>query len=448
MVISVFAQPTQAFNQAYDASRARSRNQLATQRANRLAQDIQDPVMRDVLGGLSGEEGLAAIGQYEQQRRAAEAASAAAAEQTQYNRSQDAAQAQREGLEKFGELMGQVGASLERASPENLPRLLESAARQANMLGEAYGISDLIETEDPQEFYQAAMLFRGQRDGNYQLRVAVNPETGMPEFVAIDPNTGGSRFTGIQSPDRESDIGAIMGALPGLMSANHSSQLIRDEYTSAREELAAANDMLDYTADIERIMAEVGPGSSGLVGMIRQSGQGMLEQLSQIPGAAGFISQSKEAAQNPEQFFEDPETAARFFDPNLAPQQYLIHSLAFAIARARDPGGRLSDSEVRNAVNSLGDGLFGSDSQRRATLDQVRREAERRAERASAALDRILGMNPSLGAAANQPDPNRRPGVRPDPSASSQGDQREPPPPDASIEDIIEFYRNVAPGNQ
>jgi hypothetical protein len=77
MVISVFANPTQAFNQAYDASRARSRNQLATERANRLAQDIEDPIMREVLGGLSGEGGLAAIGQYEQQRRAAQAEAAA-----------------------------------------------------------------------------------------------------------------------------------------------------------------------------------------------------------------------------------------------------------------------------------------------------------------------------------------------------------------------------------
>lgn len=444
MVISVFAQPTQAFNEAYDASRARSRNQLATQRANRLAQDIEDPVMREVLGGLSGQEGLAAIGQYEQTQRAAQAEAARLAEEQQYERGQANLEAQREGLEKFGEFMGQVGQSLRSADEAQVPQMLEAAARQANILADSYGIADLVATEDPNEFYQGAMLFAGHANGDFQLRQGIDEETGNPVYFAIDPNTQESINTGVRAPDSgSSDVEAIMNSLPAFLGATHTRQLIRDEFTKASEGLSAANDLLDYVADIERTMEEIGPGSSGLLGTLRGTGQGIIEQLSQIPGAGGFsqyVTQAQEAYDNPEQFFEDPAVAEEFFSPQIAAQDYLVNSLAFAIARSRDPGGRLSDAEVRNAAQSLGQGLFSSDSQRRATLEQVRREAERRAERSSATLDRILNANPSLDAAASRPDPNRRPGVRPDPQPGAQSERPPIPGPDATIEELTQYW--------
>jgi hypothetical protein len=234
-----------------------------------------------------------------------------------------------------------------------------------------------------------------------------------------------------------------MNALPGVLGATHTSQLIRDEFTKASDGLSAANDLLDYVADIERTMEEIGPGSSGLLGTLRGTGQGILEQLSQIPGAGGFspyVAQAQEAFENPERFFEDPAVAAEFFNPQIAAQDYLVNSLAFAIARSREPGGRLSDAEVRNAAQSLGQGLFSSDSQRRATLAQIRREAERLANRSSSTMDRILNANPSLAAAAPRPDPNRRAGVRPDPQTSAQDTPAPRLDPNATVDEVVAFY--------
>lgn len=142
-----------------------------------------------------------------------------------------------------------------------------------------------------------------------------------------------------------------------------------------------------------RILENIGPDARplGIVGFVSRIGDTIKEQAQAVAAAAGLTI-------DPSRFNFEGFAAGSF--PSNAQRAIQVKtnvlSLAFAIARTREPGGRLSDTEVQQALKTIADGS-GSRRQMRAALGEVVGNA------VDAVEDRIALSGPSFRELGREP---------------------------------------------
>jgi hypothetical protein len=143
-------------------------------------------------------------------------------------------------------------------------------------------------------------------------------------------------------------------------------------------------EMMDTIGDIRQQMEEVGPGAVGALGALRGTGAGIINQLQDAAqyGAAGqTLARLGEEAMS-DTGWASPEERDRFFSDRLSGVDFLVRSLAYAEARRRNPGQRLTNQMVRDTIDSMGLGALRGDAQFREVLDIMERQTRRQHDRA------------------------------------------------------------------
>lgn len=136
-----------------------------------------------------------------------------------------------------------------------------------------------------------------------------------------------------------------------------------DRRESINEQKNAALTVARLANRINQQIQEGGAETVGPVGVLNRLGDSVKSQ-------ARGLARSFDLSLNPENYdFGNLETA----EMSAATRSNIL-SLAFAIARSREPGGRLSDTEVQQALNTIS-ANSGSPGQINASLREVVRES-------------------------------------------------------------------------
>lgn len=128
----------------------------------------------------------------------------------------------------------------------------------------------------------------------------------------------------------------------------------------------------DYLiTQIDSQLEALGPGSVGLTGMVRSMGTGLANSASAMREYMPSLGNAAQDVLNQDNFEED-FNYGEFFNNATGGLDFLTNTLAYALARANNPDGRISDSDFRQARDSLGMGAFGSTEQFREALVQIK----------------------------------------------------------------------------
>ena len=240
----------------------------------------------------------------------------------------------------------------------------------------------------------------------YEVRTNPRDRNAPPAYVPLTPGapeTPQGNLSRVPSGDNPLD------AIPGILDASARGDIYEAEAEGARATRAAAQTILDDISDLRGALEETGEGSTGYISGLRRAAQGATSQLDALASYGGFGAQAagrvRRAMQDPE--MSDEAREFLFMDPNLSAVDFLINSLVYSIARANDPGGRLSESDVRSVRNAFGVSGFGSDEQLLAVLDLVERRQTRSFERSQARLNELMGES-----SVSQPQPQSAPPQR------------------------------------
>jgi len=205
--------------------------------------------------------------------------------------------------------------------------------------------------------------------------------------------------------------------LAGLLRETDVSGYRREVLEGAQTQMSTAQNVLDTVADLNSQIELAGGSTQGALGWARRvtsGAQGQIEQLAEYsPALAGMAQSAARDAVGQEDF--DTE---QWFNDELGGADYLFHTLAYMVAKMRDDSGRVSDADMRNAISSLGGGIFGNDEQLASALRIVQSQAERRYNRALATERRVM---------SGQDIPDR----------ATEGQE------DTPIEDILNIYAPV-----
>jgi hypothetical protein len=173
-------------------------------------------------------------------------------------------------------------------------------------------------------------------DGRTTTLARENNRTGLAEIL-VGPNQwapapAGTRFFGTQATGTSEEVGV------GLTTATK---------TVLQNRMIASEDVIDLT---DRFFEVADPTNFGLVGSVRGTYQNARSQLGAIGTWADNVASDAKTA--PVKSNED-WSPDKWFDSSLPAQDFLLNTLAYAIARQRDPSGRVSDMDVQNALQSL-----------------------------------------------------------------------------------------------
>lgn len=151
--------------------------------------------------------------------------------------------------------------------------------------------------------------------------------------------------------------------------------------------LSAGRDIKYNTGRLREIIT---PTNIGAVGGLKNFVGGSTAQAAALAtllnGKAGEIIRDLSTTVDP----NDP-VSANWFDPSVGRINLLQNSLAYDIARLRDPGGKISDRDFQAARQSVGDNMMVGPEQIYAILDEIDLLAEDKMRRAQ----EDMGQQPS-----------------------------------------------------
>lgn len=163
-----------------------------------------------------------------------------------------------------------------------------------------------------------------------------NNRTGQAEVLIGSgqwaPAPAGTRFFGTQATGTAEEVGV------GLTTASK---------TAHQQRMTAAKDVVDLS---DRFLKLAKPENFGWVGSVRGTYQNARSQLGAVANWADSTAKNANKAQAKP---GEKWTPDEWFDTSLPAQEFVINTLAYAIARQRDPSGRVSDMDVMNAKQSL-----------------------------------------------------------------------------------------------
>lgn len=410
MVISVFPDYGQAIDR-YRSVRGerleRQAQQAQQQVFNRMLQGIEDPQQRGMVEAMGAERGPAAA--YEMQRADQERQAASLTAMREQ---------QREFLVGEGERYAQWQS--ENPDAEDDLAFIRSARIRADSLGIPVRDNDAL-ASNIRAFGTGVERPREPQGTEFERLISHLPgdqQASLREARALRLANGDSEQ-------------AINIDLQGVLSDAQLGSIAQTGVESANEAISVNRQLLGLLDDFDAQRALTGEGSAGLLAYLRESGQGVLSQLEGLAnfGPAGQqIAALAAEAQNPANW-ESDANPSEFFNPELGGLSFLKNTIAYAVARANDPGARLSDADVRQARNSLGFGPTSSDEQINSVFRVIRRRSQRSIENAIADRDSYLGR----GRPAEQETQSEAP-------KRSDFDSE-----DAFTDALIEFYANANP---
>ena len=393
MVISVFpnyGSGFQAFERArgnrLQAEAARTEMDLRNRREqayNRMLEGLpKDQAL--ALSALPSEAGAAAVfnaSRADQQAQAERTASAREAQlsflQGEGQRFAAARAAEGDNFDEQGFLRGSVIRASDAGVPLNDPASLQERVRT---WGQGYTVAP--DSESSTEFERLLESLDSQE--------AARLRAGRAEYLAgfrARPSSGGGTADIIR---------AAMGGMYPMLRAQDIASYDLERLRGADERASTASSVLSTIDRLNERMGEAGGSTQGALGFARRIGAGLLGQLDQLSefgeggqmlaGQIRGVTRDASARIDPEgQSGLTPETFNEFFNPELGGVEYLTSTLAYMIAKMRDPGGRVTDRDYNAAVSSIGGGPFGSD----AMLDSALREVVFEAQQALAGAEEV-----------------------------------------------------------
>ena len=158
--------------------------------------------------------------------------------------------------------------------------------------------------------------------------------------------------------------------------------------TAPEAKLLTRMEKLDALDDTINLAKEtLSPTDFTLVG----AGRAFIQDIEELSGTMQtFLSNTAEEAR----VNEPPEGKDfkfdEYFDKGLATKDYLLNSLAYQMAKARDEDGRISDADYKTARTEVG-GKMSSYQDFRAVTDLIQEQSDRKRKRLGARLGRIRG---------------------------------------------------------
>jgi hypothetical protein len=163
-----------------------------------------------------------------------------------------------------------------------------------------------------------------------------NNRTGQAEVLVGPgqwaPAPAGTRFFGTQATGTAEEVGV------GLTGASK---------TAHQARMTAAKDVVNLS---DRFLELAKPENFGWVGSVRGTYQ---NARSQLGATANWADSAARDAKKAKVKTGEKWTPEEWFDTSLPAQDFVLNTLAYAIARQRDPSGRVSDMDVLNARQSL-----------------------------------------------------------------------------------------------
>jgi len=155
----------------------------------------------------------------------------------------------------------------------------------------------------------------------------------------IDPRTPGKAFraNGEIIPPNQ---------IRGIMAPIQTTKDIPAGVTTRQMQNYESNESL--IREIDNAVAIADETDFGATGWVRKTWQDVRGQASAITNAITTV-ESDARQQNPEDF-----TYSKWFDPDLPALDVYRNSLAYKLAKAKDPSGRLSDFDVEMAMKEVG----------------------------------------------------------------------------------------------
>lgn len=410
MVISVFPDYGQAIDRYRSVRNERLERQAQqAQQAtfNRMLQGIEDPQQRSMVEAMGAERGPMAAYQMRVADQERQAASLAAMREQQ-----------REFLIGEGERYAQWRS--ENPEVEDDSAFIRSARIRADSLGVPVRDNDAF-ASNIRAFGTGVERPREPQGTEFERLISDLPEGRQAELRQ-------ARAIRLANGDSEQ---AINIDLQGVLSDAQLGSIAQTGVESANETISVNRQLLGLLDDFDAQRALTGEGSAGLLAYLRESGQGVLSQLESLTGfgpAGQQIAALAAEAQNPANW-ESDANPSEFFNPELGGLSFLKNTIAYAVARANDPGARLSDADVRQARNSLGFGPTSSDEQINSVFRVIRRRAQRSIENAALDRDSYLGRGRPAQREAQSEAPKRS-------DFESE---------DAFTDALVEFYANANP---
>lgn len=427
-MVTQFAQPgvtfTNAFQNARDRVREERQNRQQADAYENLLGGVEDPGMRDALAAVGPQAGSAALLQNQ-------FAQADAERRAQAARAQEGREYMGDISSRFDASIDNIAAALTGGDDDGVYAALEEALTLFDQDAQARGI-DLPEGREQdaaqlllsEAQVRARELQRTQESEQYDDYERVTLEDGSIAFVAPGQETIRTGETARQG-GQTINVGAP--EIPGMTDSVRAGY-IRDQLQATNDAMSSAGRTLDLIAATREQMDQTGPGSVGLLGWARRTGEGALSQLGALAdyGVAGqqFAEIGREAMDAAN--WEEGSDPSEFFNPELGGVDFLLNTLAYAWARTIDPGGRISNADIFAAKQSLGIGAFGSVNQLMSAMDRMEALSSDIYERAR------TGHNAYLGGEGIAPRQARTPPQAAAPDTQSQSDE---------VVDFTEFFR-------
>lgn len=274
--------------------------------------------------------------------------------------------------------------------PEEVYENLGAAVARGDISAEG-AVSRLVSNGVPQQ-EASARLGMYVVPSRPEISRVIDTERGQ---IAVDQYGNPVREFGARpnrSPSTTINVEAAEGPdLAGVLRETDISGLRREELEAARSRISAAQNVLDTVSDLSEQIEVAGGSTQGALGWARRvtsGAQGQLAQLAEYSPALAGMAQTatQDAIAN-----ADPDfSSERWFNDELGGADYLFHTLAYMVAKMRDDSGRVSDADMRNAISSLGGGIFGNDEQLASALRIVQRQAQRSYDRGISTERRIF----------------------------------------------------------
>lgn len=254
------------------------------------------------------------------------------------------------------------------------------------------------------------VVFEGEQRPTEAIRT-LEALQGRPDLAGLDMQRRQASAIQVNQPgmqmafdDDGRPIGVGMGTegdMPGIGRARIDAVNAR-RYEAQLGRRDAAQENLFTVRDLREQMETTGPGSVGPLGDLRQTGAGVIDNIRSLgaygQGGARIANEFEQAMNDPNM---DEDARNRLFDDRLSGVQYVANSLAYAEARRRNPGARLSNAMIQEAKSNMGLGGVGGDAQLNEVLRIMEQQSERELNLANQEIQSIFQTG------APSPDPFR-----------------------------------------